>query len=125
LLIGLTYLLKILSRVLLLRRLFKALKGIVIEYFGPEIFVPGCLLRIERILNFLVGFLARTEHIVSLCRCFCDATSEEGAEYGPFIGRLRFFRELLIVVSWALDIVRACATRMNKNTSLWLTRYKG
>jgi hypothetical protein len=99
LLIGLTYLLKILSRVLLLRRLFKALKGIVIEYFGPEIFVPGCLLRIERILNFLAGFLVRTEHIVFLYKCFRDAANKEGAEYRPFIRRPRFFRELSIAVS--------------------------
>jgi hypothetical protein len=99
LLIGSTCLSGILSRALLLGRLSGALEGIVIEYFGPEIFAPGCLSRIERILNFLVGFLARIEYIVSLCGCFCDATSEEGAECRPFIGRLRFFRELLIAVS--------------------------
>ena len=98
-LIGLTYLLGILSRALLLERSSGALKGIAIEYFRPEIFTPGYLSRIERILNFLAGFLARTERIVSLCRCFRDATSEEGAEYRPFTGRPRFFRELLIAVS--------------------------
>jgi hypothetical protein len=125
LLTGLTYSLGILSRASLLERSSRALEGIAIEYFGPEIFALGCLSRIERILNFLVGFLARIEHIVSLRGCFCDATSKEGAEYGPFTGRPRFFRELSTVVSWASDIVRACATRINENTSLWLTRYKG
>ena len=124
-LIGLTYLLGILSEALLLRRLSKALKGIVIEYFRPEIFTLGCLLRIERILNFLAGFLARTERIVSLRGCFRDAAGEEGAECGPFAGRPRFFRELSTAVSWVSDIVRACATRMNENTSLWLARCEG
>jgi hypothetical protein len=99
LLIGLTYLLRILFRVLLLRRLSGVLKGIVIEYFKLEIFVLRCLLRIERILNFLAGFLTRIERIVSLCKCFRDAINKEGVEYRPFIGRLRFFKELLIVVS--------------------------
>jgi hypothetical protein len=106
-------------------RSFRALEGIAIEYFRPEIFAPGYLSRIERISNFLAGFLARTEHIVSLCRCFRNTTSKEDAECGPFIGRPRFFRELSTAVSWALDIVRACATRINENTSLWLARYKG
>ena len=99
LLISLTYLLRILSRVLLLRRLFKVLKRIVTEYFGLEIFVPGCLLRIERILNFLAGFLTRTERIVSLYKCFYNATNKEDIECKPFIRRPRFFKELLIVVS--------------------------
>jgi hypothetical protein len=71
----------------------------IIEYFRPEIFTPGCLLRIERILNFLVGFLTRTERIVSLYKCFYDATNKEDIECRPFIGRPRFFRELLIAVS--------------------------
>jgi hypothetical protein len=99
LLIGSTCLSGILSGVLLLGRLFGVLKGTVIEYFGLEIFAPGCLLRIECILNFLVGFLIRTKRIVSLRRCFYNATSEEGVEYRPFTGRPRFFRELLIAVS--------------------------
>ena len=99
LLIGLTYLLGILSRALLLERSSGALKGIVIEYFRPEIFAPGCLLRIERISNFLTGFLARTEHIVSLYGCFHDATNKKDIEYRPFIKRPRFFKELLTVVS--------------------------
>jgi hypothetical protein len=63
LLIGWTYLLRILSRVLLLRRLFKALKGIVIKYFKLEIFILGCLLRIEYILNFLISFLIRIKSL--------------------------------------------------------------
>ena len=124
-LIGLTCLLEILFKVLLLRRLSRVLKGIVIEYFRLEIFALGCLLRIERILNFLVGFLARTERIVSLRGCFRDVTNKEGVECRPFTRRPRFFRELSIAVSWALDIIRACATRINENTSLWLARYKG
>jgi len=99
LLIGSTYLLRILSRASLLRRLSKALKETITEYFGLEIFVPGCLLRIERILNFLAGFLTRTERIVSLYKCFYNATNKEDIEYRPFIRRPRFFRELLIVVS--------------------------
>jgi hypothetical protein len=99
LLIGSTYLLRILSRVLLLGRLSRALEGIVIKYFRLEIFALGCLLRIECILNFLAGFLIRTERIVSLCRCFHDATSEEGIEYRPFTRCSRFFKELLIAVS--------------------------
>ena len=98
-LISSTYLLRILSRVLLLERLSGALKGIVIEYFKPEIFIPGYLLKIERILNFLIGFLVRIERIVSLYKCFRNATNKEDIEYRPFIGRLRFFKELLIVVS--------------------------
>jgi hypothetical protein len=125
LLTGLTYLLRISSGALSPGRSSRALEGTAIEYFGPEIFAPGCLLRIERISNFLAGFLARTERIVSLRGCFRDATSEEGAEYRPFIGRPRFFGELLTVVSWALDIIRACVTRINENTSLWLARCKG
>jgi hypothetical protein len=76
-----------------------ALEGTAIEYFGPEIFALGCLSRIERISNFLAGFLARIERIVSLHRCFCDATGEEGAECGPFAGRPRFFGELSTAVS--------------------------
>jgi hypothetical protein len=99
LLIGLTYLLGISSRVLSLKRLSRALKGIVIEYFRLEIFTLGYLSRIKRISNFLVGFLARTKHIVSLYKCFRDATSKEGVEYRPFAGRSRFFRELSIAVS--------------------------
>jgi hypothetical protein len=99
LLIGSTYLSGILSGASSLGRLSGALKGIVIEYFRPEIFAPGCLLRIKRILNFLAGFLARIEHIVSLYKCFRDATNKEGVECGPFIGRPRFFKELSIVVS--------------------------
>jgi hypothetical protein len=99
LLIGLTCLLKISSRASSLGRLSKALKGIVIEYFRPEIFALGYLLRIERILNFLIGFLARTEYIISLRGCFHDATNKEGIECRPFTGRSRFFRKLLIVVS--------------------------
>jgi hypothetical protein len=125
LLIGSTCLLGILSRALLLGRLSRVLEGIAIEYFGPEIFALGCLLRIERISNFLAGFLTRTERIVSLHGCFHDATSKEDIEYAPFTGRPRFFRELSIAVSWASDIVRACAIRINENTSLWLTRCKG
>ena len=65
LLIGSTYLLGILFKALLLRRLSRVLKGIIIEYFRPEIFMPGCLLKIERILNFLAGFLIKTKYIVS------------------------------------------------------------
>jgi hypothetical protein len=99
LLTGLTYSLGILSRASSPRRLSGALKGTAIEYFGPEIFAPGYLLRIERISNFLAGFLARTEHIVSLRECFRDATSKEGAECRPFIRRPRFFRELSTAVS--------------------------
>jgi hypothetical protein len=99
LLIGSTYLLEILSRVLLLKRLSRVLKGIVIEYFGLEIFTPGCLLKIKRILNFLAGFLVRTERIVSLYKCFRDAANKEDIEYRPFIRRPRFFKELLIAVS--------------------------
>ena len=99
LLISLTYLLRILSRASLLRRLFKVLKRIVTEYFRLKIFTLGCLLRIERILNFLAGFLTRIKRIVSLYKCFRDATNKEGVEYRPFIGCPRFFKELLIVVS--------------------------
>ena len=124
-LIGWTCLLGILFRALSLRRLFGALKGTITEYFRLEIFAPGYLLRIERILNFLAGFLARTERIVSLRGCFRDAAGEEGAECGPFAGRPRFFGELSTAVSWVSDIVRACATRMNENTSLWLARCEG
>ena len=102
-----------------------ASEGTATEYFGPEIFAPGCLSRIERISNFLAGFLARTERIVSLRGCFRDAAGEEGAECGPFAGRPRFFGELSTAVSWVSDIVRACATRMNENTSLWLARCEG
>ena len=98
-LIGSTYLLKILSGVLLLRRLFKVLKGIVIKYFRLEIFALECLLKIKRILNFLVGFLIKTKHIVSLYKCFYNATNKEDIEYRPFIRRPRFFKELLTVVS--------------------------
>jgi len=108
-----------------LRRSSGALKETVTEYFGPEIFALECLSRIERISNFLAGFLVRTERIVSLRGCFRDAASEEGAECGPFAGRPRFFRELSIAVSWVSDIIRACATRMNENTSLWLARCEG
>ena len=125
LLIGSTCSLRILSRALSPGRSSGALEGTVIEYFGPEIFTLGCLSGIECILNFLVGFLARTERIVSLYRCFRDATGKEGVECGPFAGRPRFFGELLIAVSWASDIVRACATRINENTSLWLARCEG
>jgi hypothetical protein len=99
LLIGLTYLLKILSRVLLLKRLFKVLKEIIIKYFKLEIFTPGYLLRIKRILNFLISFLIRTKYIVSLCKCFRNTTNKEDIEYKPFIRRPCFFKELLIVVS--------------------------
>jgi hypothetical protein len=99
LLISSTYLLRILSRVLLLERLSGALKGIVIEYFKPEIFTLRCLLKIKYILNFLIGFLIRIERIVSLYRCFYNATNKEGIEYRPFIRRPRFFKKLLIVVS--------------------------
>jgi hypothetical protein len=99
LLIGLTCLLRILSRVLSLERLSRVLEEIVIEYFRPEIFTPGCLSRIERILNFLIGFLTRIEYIVSLYKCFRDATNKEDIEYKPFIGRPRFFKELSIAVS--------------------------
>jgi hypothetical protein len=99
LLISSTYLLRILSKVLLLKRLFKVLKEIVIEYFGLEIFALRCLLRIERILNFLIGFLTRTEYIVSLYECFYNTANKEDIEYKPFIRRPRFFKELLIVVS--------------------------
>ena len=98
-LIDSTYLLGISSRVLLLKRLFRVLKGIVIKYFGLEIFTLGCLLRIKRILNFLTGFLIRTKRIVSLYKCFYNATNKEDIEYRPFIGRPRFFKELSIVVS--------------------------
>jgi hypothetical protein len=99
LLIGLTYLLRILSKALLLRRLSRALKEIVIEYFRLEIFTPGYLLRIKRILNFLVVFLARIERIVSLLKCFRNATNKEDIEYRPFTRRPRFFKELSIIVS--------------------------
>jgi hypothetical protein len=99
LLIGLTYLLRILSGALLLRRLSRVLKGIVIKYFGPEIFTLGYLLRIKRILNFLAGFLIRIERIVSLYKCFYNATNKKDIECEPFIRRPRFFKELLIVVS--------------------------
>jgi len=118
LLIGLTYLLGILFKVLLLERLFKVLKGIIIEYFKLEIFVLRCLLRIKRILNFLIGFLARIKHIVSLYKCFYNAANKEDIEYKPFIKCLYFFKELLIAVSWVLDIVRACTIRINEKTSL-------
>jgi len=99
LLIGLTCLLGILSRALSPGRSSGALKGIAIEYFRLKIFALGYLLRIEHISNFLAGFLIRTKHIVSLHGYFHDATSKEGTEYGPFAGRPRFFRELLIAVS--------------------------
>ena len=99
LLIGSTYLLGISSKASSPGRSSGALEETVIEYFGPEIFAPGCLSRIERILNFLAGFLARTERIVSLRGCFRDATSEEGIECRPFTGRPRFFRELSTAVS--------------------------
>jgi hypothetical protein len=97
--IGSTYLLRILSRASLLERLSRVLKGIVIEYFRPEIFALGYLLRIKRILNFLIGFLTRIEHIVSLHKCFRNATNKEGIKYRPFTRRLRFFKELSIAVS--------------------------
>jgi hypothetical protein len=97
--IGLTYLLKILSRVLLLRRLFKVLKGIVIKYFKLEIFTLGCLLRIKRILNFLTSSLIRIKRIVSLYKYFYNATNKEDIKYRPFIRYPRFFKELLTVVS--------------------------
>ena len=99
LLISLTYLLRILFRALLLRRLSRVLKGIIIEYFRLEIFALGCLLKIKRILNFLAGFLIRIERIVSLYKCFYNATNKEDIECKPFIRRPRFFKELLIVVS--------------------------
>jgi hypothetical protein len=99
LLIGSTYLLGILSRALLLGRLFKALEGTATEYFRLEIFALRYLLKIKRILNFLAGFLTRIEHIVSLYRCFRNATNKEGAEYRPFTRRPRFFKELSIAVS--------------------------
>ena len=98
-LIDLIYLLKRLYKVLLLRRLFKVLKGIIIKYFRLEIFTLKCLLRIEYILNFLIDFLIRTKRIVSLYKYFRDATNKEDIEYKPFIKRLRFFKELLIAVS--------------------------
>jgi hypothetical protein len=125
LLIGLTYLLERLFKALLLKRLFKALKGIIIKYFGLEIFAPGYLLRIKRILIFLIGFLTRIKRRVSLYKCFYDATNKVNVEYRPFIGRLYFFKELLIVIPWVLDIIRAYAIRINENTSLWLMRCKG
>jgi hypothetical protein len=99
LLIGWTCLSGILSGASSLGRLFKALEGTIIKYFGLEIFTLGCLLRIERILNFLAGFLVRTERIVSLRECFRNATSKEGIEYRPFTGRPHFFRELSTAVS--------------------------
>ena len=98
-LIGLTYLLKILSRVLLLKRLFKVLKGIIIEYFRLEIFILGCLLRIKRILNFLIGFLIRIKRIVSLYKYFYNVINKVNIKYKSFIRRLYFFKKLLIIVS--------------------------
>jgi hypothetical protein len=82
-----------------LKRSFKALKGTITEYFGLEIFTPECLSRIKRILNFLTGFLIKTERIVSLRECFYDAINKINIEYGPFIRRPRFFKELLTTVS--------------------------
>jgi hypothetical protein len=67
--------------------------------FRPRIFAPGCLLRIERILIFLVGFLVVIEHRVSLRARFWDATSDVGIDYARFTGRPRFFRELLTEVA--------------------------
>jgi hypothetical protein len=99
LLIYLIYLLKRLYKVLLLRRLFKVLKVIIIKYFRLEIFILRYLLKIKHILIFLIGFLTRIKCIVSLYKCFCDATSEVNIEYRPFTKCLRFFRELLIAVS--------------------------
>jgi hypothetical protein len=99
LLIDSTYLLKILSRALLLKRLFKVFKEIVIKYFKLEIFILGYLLRIKRILNFLIGFLIRTKRIVSLYKCFYNAINKVNIEYRPFIKRPRFFKELLTIVS--------------------------
>jgi len=99
LLINSTYLLEILSGVLLLKRLFRVLKETIIKYFRLEIFTLKCLLRIEYILNFLIDFLIRTKRIVSLYKYFRDATNKEDIEYKPFIKRLRFFKELLIAVS--------------------------
>ena len=99
LLISSTYSSKISSGVSSLKRSSRASERTATEYFGLEIFTPGCLLKIKRILNFLVGFLARTERIVSLYRCFHDAANKEGVECGPFIRRPRFFKELSIAVS--------------------------
>jgi hypothetical protein len=65
------------------------------------------------------------ERRVSLRARFWDATSDVGADYARFAGRPRFFRELLTEVTWSLAIVRACATRMNEDTSLWLERCEG
>jgi hypothetical protein len=62
------------------------------------------------------------EHRVSLRARFWDATSNVGADCAYFAGRPRFFRELLTEVAWSLAIVRAYATRINKDTSLWLKR---
>jgi hypothetical protein len=109
LLIGLTYLLK---------RLFKILKGIIIKYFKSKIFTPGYLLRIKRILIFLAGFLARTEYRVSLYKCFYNITNKVNIEYKSFIRHPRFFKELLTAIPWVLNIIRVCATRINKNISL-------
>jgi len=99
LLISSTYLLKRLFKVLLLKKLFKVLKGIIIEYFKLKIFILRYLLKIKRILNFLTGFLIRVKYIVSLYKCFRNATNKEDIEYRPFIKRPRFFKELLIIVS--------------------------
>jgi hypothetical protein len=114
--IGSTYLLKRLSRVL---------KEIIIEYFKLKIFTPGYLLRIKRILIFLASFLTRTKYRVSLYKCFYDATNKVNIEYRPFTRRPRFFKELLVVIPWVSDIIRAYTIRINENTSLWLARYKG
>ena len=99
LLISSTYLLKISSGVSSLKRSSGALKRTVIKYFGLEIFTLRCLLKIERISNFLAGFLIKTERIISLRKCFRDAANKESTECGPFIRRPRFFKELSTAVS--------------------------
>jgi hypothetical protein len=99
--------------------------GLGAGVFRLRIFALGCLSRIERILIFLGGFLAVIERRVSLQACFWDATSDVGVDCACFAGRPRFFGELLIEVAWSLAIVRACATRINEDMSLWLERCEG
>jgi hypothetical protein len=125
LLISLTYLLRRLFKVLLLKRLFKVLKEIIIKYFKLKIFVLGYLLKIKHILIFLIVFLIRIKYRVSLYKCFYNTTNKINIKYKPFIRYLHFFKELLIVIPWVLNIIRACVIRINENISLWLIYYKG
>ena len=78
----------------LLKRLFKVLKEIIIKYFELK-----CLLKIKRILIFLISFLIKIKYIVSLYKCFYNTTNKVNIKYKLFIKYLRFFKELLIIVS--------------------------